>query len=731
MVNIFCRDVFVVLKPDKQFDSINCLGLEYAGIVVGLGPTAKKFKIGDRVMGCKFVDGALQSHIQIDEDVIFRMPDGVTFCEAATMPAAFATSYYCLVMTARLKKGETVLIHAGTGGVGLMAIQLAKAIGANIIATAGSRRKRAYLRNLGIRHVFHSRNTDFGNGIKKLTNGHGVQVVLNSLTSPGFKEASMSVCTKNGRFVEMSKLHVWSKEDVKEIRPDVEYTIIDLSDATKETWQEFWSASVDLMKNDKLRPISYMRFEACHIREALTYMQKAKHIGKLIVAMPRMIMKESRIEGVVKMFNEESTYLITGGLGGIGIELTKWMVNKGAKHIVLTSRRTPDENAQNIIDQLNSQGSNIVTISVDVGDYDQCAKLFEAIQDPKLNLPRLRGIFHAAGTLSDATYVNQSVETIQTTFQGKLYGAWNLHRLSEGYLLEFFTMFSSMAALLGPIGQGNYAAANAYLDALCHYRNSMGLCGQAINWGQWGEVGAAKNFSVPGVKAFKPSEGLLALDLIMKTQKTQVAVLDMDFSYVRKLTSNVGTYLEELKISKGNQNVTFSAKIAGFWDDFNASDTEEKKIATIKSYVSTILRQILKFDDEEVIDENAKFSEIGMDSLMMLEMKNFLQTMLGKNITMNVSELAELTTINKLATHVLILIAKNMEPVTDGFGTESVSLVESKEYNYFSPELRKIIEEDLILPENITATGHLESRQNQQNVTRLLLSGKRNSYSIF
>ncbi len=518
----------------------------------------------------------------------------------------------------------------------------------------------------------------------------------------------------------MSKLHVWTEDDVKQIRPDVDYTIVDLTTLEKSTWLSFWVSIEEYMSKDLLKPIPYTLFEAPCIREALVYLQKAKHIGKIIISQSKMVMRGSELEPDVKYFNENSTYLITGGLGGIGIELTKWMVKYGAKHVVLTSRRSPDDNAQKVIGELQAQGKNIVAMPLDVGDYEQCVTLFKRMQDKSLNLPRLRGVFHCAGTLSDATYVNQSLETFQTAFHGKVYGAWNLHLLTKDSNLEFFTMFSSMVSILGPIGLGNYAAANAYLDALSHYRHALGLCSLSINWGQWSEVGAAKHVNMPAVKPFTPNQGLLALEAIRGTQKTQIAVLDVDFQYVRKLTSNTGTYLEELQITKGNQGVAFNVKIGNFWDEFNSFNIEEKRDRLIRggSYRDQ--------DDDEAIDENQNFSEMGMDSLMMLEMKNFLQTMLGKNITMSVSEMTELTTVNKLASHVMQLI-KNSSDEESKCSKLTRQATTDQGITYFSPELKKIIEEDMVLPDSIEGDGKACS---PSEIRTILLTGMPNIFHL-
>lgn len=623
------RDIFTVLKPNEEFEKWNTMGLEFSGTVVSVGEKVGRWKVGDYVIGCNFAGGALPSHLCMEEDMVFGMPEQVTFCEAATIPAAFATVYYCLVMIADLKKGENVLIHAGSGGVGLFAIQVAKALGANIFTTAGCRRKRTFLKNLGVTHVFHSRNTDYGKQIPEVLKGQGIHVVLNSLTSPGFKEASLGCCAKGARFVEMSRLHIWTPEEVQALRPDVQYTAVDLTKVGKDVWQAVWGAVKEYMDRKLLNPIPFIQYDATCVREALFYMQKAKHIGKIIITMPEMVQKENEIIPKNSLFSDRATYLITGGLGGIGGELAKWMCQLGAKHLVLTSRNKPDERASKIITELNSKGCNLVPLCVDIGDFEQCEKLLQDISDPKLNLPRLRGIFHLAGCLQDATLTNQTLKMYKEVFQGKVHGAINLHRLTKDYNLEFFNLFSSMVSCFGPIGQSNYAAANTFLDALAGHRHSIGLCGQSVNWGQWGEVGLSKDIKVPAMRPFSPLAGLSGLEIIMRSQKTQVCVFDVDFTVVRKLTANIGAYLEELKIAKETQSVAFDVKINNFWEDFNACDSDEGRVGVIKSYVCQILKQILKLDDDEVIDVNQKFSEMGMDSLMMLEMKNFLQTMLG------------------------------------------------------------------------------------------------------
>lgn len=223
------------------------------------------------------------------------------------------------------------------------------------------------------------------------------------------------------------------------------------------------------------------------------------------------------------------------------------------------------------------------------------------------------------------------------------------------------------------------------------------------------------------MRPFSPSQGLSALEIIMRSQKGQVCVFDVDFTVVRKLTANIGSYLEELKIAKETQSVAFDVKINNFWEDFNGAEDAKRKQDVIKSYVCQILRQILKLDEDEIIDENQKFSEMGMDSLMMLEMKNFIQTMLGKNITMNVSELAELTSVNKLSSHLMGLIK-----TAKGEGEiEGKQEAEEEDSYSFTPSQKELIDQDMLLPDHVTAKDDSRALCKRSDIKTVLLTGKK------
>jgi NADPH:quinone reductase-like Zn-dependent oxidoreductase len=251
----------------------------------------------------------------------------------------------------KLKAGETILIHTATGAVGLAAIQIAQSIGANVIATAGRKAKRTYLKSQGVDHVFSSQNLDFEKGVLEATGGKGVDMILNTLTGPGFKEASLACCAKNARFIEIRKMNIFSPQEVNIKRPDVEYFLVDLL--------EFWVEDPNLFpdlgrpleeivmkENSSFKPLPVVQFSAEDVRSAFHYFEKAKHIGKVVLKMP----------SCGGMFDSNRTYLITGGCGGIGFEVCKWMCENGALNIVLMGRNPPKEKVQTQINALNNSG---------------------------------------------------------------------------------------------------------------------------------------------------------------------------------------------------------------------------------------------------------------------------------------------------------------------------------------------------------------------------------------
>jgi acyl transferase domain-containing protein/NADPH:quinone reductase-like Zn-dependent oxidoreductase/thioester reductase-like protein/NADP-dependent 3-hydroxy acid dehydrogenase YdfG/SAM-dependent methyltransferase/acyl carrier protein len=654
------RDVLVVLKPSEEFEDIGTVGYDFSGVVTAVGVKVTKRKVGDEVIGFNMHGEPLASHQNVDEDMLIPVPSNLTLEDAAALPAVLATSYVCLIKMAKITKEDTVLIHTGSGGVGLCSIRVAQKIGCKIVTTAGTARKRAFLKNPGVRYVFNSRNTNYEHDIREALGGQGVDVVLNSLTSEGFKEATLAVCNPDARFIEMSKLNVWNNEDVAALRPDVKYDIVDLTKSTKEEWLDYLGQVKSYTEETQLKPLPYVRFHAQDIRGALSFLQKAKHIGKIVCAMPEPLGSSGVSGWKNTCFNDRSTYLITGGLGGIGLEVAKWMVGSGARHVVLVGRNPPGEYANSVIDALNSveNGGNVQTLQCDVGDYIQCKAMLEEISRPGRNLPMLRGIMHAAGVLSDGSYDDQTWEKYSAAFNPKVNGGWNLHQLTLDYPLQHFVMFSSMAALLGSIGQSNHCSANCFLDALARYRNSMGLPASTINWGQWGQTGVAINVDVSWVKPFSTIQAISALEVTLRGQNVQVAVGEADIAYVRKQLHCSKRYLEDLKENNDSKKI-FGSEADGeaFWREYDATKGTNGKIDLVRKYLGTIIRTILRLDEEETIDPNTNFQDLGMDSLMLIEMKNNLQAILGSRAKISIGTLKDCKTINQASARLVELIS--------------------------------------------------------------------------
>ena len=455
------------------------LGEEFCGRILELGPDVEEFAPGDRVVGLAI--GSFRSELVTRAELVALAPEGLTVPELAAIPTAFVSAELSFDFTG-LASGDRVLIHTASGGVGLAAVQLAQAAGVEVFATA-SAPKQDFLQSLGIRHVFDSRTTDFGNEIMEATGGKGVSVVLNSLTGPGYIEASLSCLAPNGRFVEMSRRDIWSEQDMAAYRPDVAYWVLEV-DALKLRAPEVAGASlrrvVERFTSGELRPLVHSRWPMTEVGAAMDFMRSARHVGKNVMVMPPLASGRLRADG---------TYLVTGGLGGIGIAVADWLADRGAGAIVLNGRRPPDPEAEQAIEALRQRGASVRVELADVTSEEALDSMLQRLEE---DLPPLAGVIHSVGVLSDGALGNQSWERFEQVLWPKILGAWHLHRATLRKDLDMFVLFSSVTGVLGNSGQGNHAAANAFLDQLAGYRRSLGLPGQSIAWGAWSGLGEAE-----------------------------------------------------------------------------------------------------------------------------------------------------------------------------------------------------------------------------------------------
>lgn len=708
------RDVLNVLKPTEQFKErdFNTVGFDFAGEIKRLGSGVTKWKVGDVVFGVNFDGNALPSHTKIREEYIIAIPDHLPLCQASTLPVVFSTAYHCLVDIAKIKPTDTVLIHTGSGGVGLSAIDICRYFGVtNIITTAGSQRKRNYLKALGIQHIFHSRNTSYADEILRVTNGRGVDVVLNSLTSEGFKEASLRACTKGGWFLEMSKISIWSEEEIKKLRPDINYYLInfDISTVAPKDWHLRMNSLRQHFIDKRLpSPLPMIMFDAASIRQALVYLQKARQIGKVVCLMPEFTTEDGQRKLKIQMFNNSSSYMITGGLGGIGFLTCGWMIEKGAKYLILIGRNPPSEKVQQEISKFIAKGVCIEVILMDIGDKIKCKELFEQ-KITAMKFPILRGIMHCAGTLSDALVTNQNWEKMSAVFNAKVQGTINLHEYTKNQIMEFFVIFSSLSSLFGTPGQSNHAAVCNFEDTFAHYRHSIGLPATTINWGQWGECGVATEQDFPGIRPLTNLQGLAALEHALKMHRTQTCAVNVDsFLLWSKLVPQLSVYLDERvwKISTGSGGL--SIKSEQFWLEYDSKPGIEEKVVIVKEYARKILTSVLRLEEGEKLRDDVDLQEMGVDSLMFVEIKNALQALLGDRVTLNTSVLRECNTINLISDALVKQIeggdVKDLEPLS---------------YHQISELLKK----DCVLPDHIQKKDNLPEEVPVDKIATILLTG--------
>ena len=329
------------------------LGSECAGRIVSVGEGVEGLAVGDEVVALS--TNTFASHITCDNQFVLPIPPNLSMAEAATIPITFLTSEYALRHCASIRKGQRVLIHAGAGGVGMAAIQIAQSVGAEIFATAGNPRKRALLRSFGVTHVMDSRSLDFADQIMEVTSGKGVDIVLNSLNGE-FIPKSVSVLSEGGHFLEIGKAGIWEPDRFAKERPDAKYDIIFLGESIRDEPDLIRKMFIDLMDNVKqgiLKPLPRHDFPISKTIEAFRFMAAAKHIGKVVIH--RDVDDHTtwqRGSADPLSLEAEASYLITGGLGGLGFETAKFFAGNGAKNLVLVGRSAPKEEISLAIQEL-------------------------------------------------------------------------------------------------------------------------------------------------------------------------------------------------------------------------------------------------------------------------------------------------------------------------------------------------------------------------------------------
>lgn len=613
------------------------LGLACGGTVTAVGAGIDDFKPGDRVLA--IAPATLSSEVVIGAHTVAHLPDGLDFTAAATLPVAFVTVIYALGHLTQLKPGERVLIHGGAGGVGLAAIQYALHCGAEVIATSGSPTKRAFLRELGAHHVFDSRDLAFVDAVRQLTNGKGVDVVLNSLSGDAM-EQSLALLKPFGRFLELGKRDFFAgtRIGLRPLRHNISYFAIDIDTLAVErpdVATAIMRQTIDLIETGALRPLPYRRFSRAEVGDAFRLMQASGHIGKIVIDMaePERPALRPAAQSARFAVRGDGTYVVAGGLAGFGLATAEWLASQGARSLALLGRRgaaTPG--AADALVRLMAAGVDARAFACDVAD---AAALDETLAAIRRDMPPLKGVVHAAMALDDALLADLNATRLSHVMTPKLNGAQNLDRATRGDPIELFILYSSATASFGAPGQGSYVAANAALEGVARHRRSQGLPAMVVGWGPISDAGylashADARDALARRLAANPMparQALAALPDLWNSGEIVVDYASVRWDAARSLLPSLTspTFAEVVGVGGGDTGRDVRERLAG-------ASPDERKDIILGVLVEEVAR-ILSASATS-LDPHRSVAELGMDSLMAVELRLALEGRLGFNLPM-------------------------------------------------------------------------------------------------
>jgi acyl transferase domain-containing protein/NADPH:quinone reductase-like Zn-dependent oxidoreductase/acyl carrier protein len=636
-------------------------GDECAGIVRRVAPGVTSVAPGEAVVAV--APGCIGSRVRVHSLLVAPKPARLTFEEAASIPIAFLTAEYALNDLARLTAGETVLIHAAAGGVGLAAVQVAQRCGATVLGTA-SPEKHHFLLQSGVAQAFHSRELSFVDGVRAATGGQGVDVVLNSLSGE-FLERSLELLKPLGRFIEIGKKDIFANEalHLHAFRAARSFHAVDLAQvvSTRPTWiRERLAKVLKDFAEGSYRPMPHVTFACSRIVDAFRLMAQGKHVGKIVITFEERARLQSIRAAHPAPIRSDATYVITGGLTGFGWATAEWLVAQGARTLVLVSRTaSPRPPVAAILEEWRKQGIEVRVVRCDVADPASVHALFESLAE---ELPPVCGVFHSAMVLHDELLATAGRDAFAQVLAPKAQGAWNLHRETAPLDLDHFVLYSSCATLLGSPGQASYVAANRFAEALAALRRSHGLPAMAIGWGPLADFGVVSERTA--LARYVENVGLvgLARDTVFAWLKF---LLRRDVESVFVLQADWSRYGE------ANPTARSSDRFAALMNPRQQSHIEDelpRQLAAVApserlAIVSASLRRMIAAvlgADGATIDADTPLANLGLDSLMAFELKVKIEGELG--VALPLDRLAAGDSLHQLA---LLLVAQFEQGASD------------------------------------------------------------------
>ncbi|OMC21986.1 sulfolipid-1 biosynthesis phthioceranic/hydroxyphthioceranic acid synthase [Mycobacterium colombiense] len=648
-------DVLLAIGRYPSIDGdIPQLGMDFAGVVSAVGPDVTTHRVGDRVGGFS-KNGCWSTFITCDARLAVTLPRGLTETQAAAVSTSYAIAWYGLHDQARITSGDRVLIHSATGSVGRAAIAIARAVGAEIFATAGSEQRRELLRGLGIQHIYDSRSTDFAELIRRETDGYGVDIVLNSL--PGAAQrAGLEVLSIGGRFVEIGKRDVYANTRLGlfPFHRNLTFHYVDLALMSQSHPQRVGDLLGKVYRLVADGELPLPEITHCPLGDAATAVRAisaAEQTGKGVLD----VSKSGHTSVVVppeeaRPFRHDGSYIVTGGLGGIGLFLAEKMAEGGCGRIVLSSRSEPSPKALETIELIRAMGTDIAVECGDITEVGTATRLVSAAT--ATGLP-LRGVLHAAAVFENAMLANMTDELIDRNWAPKVHGAWNLHQATSTLPLDWFCLFSSAVGMVGSPGQGAYAAANGWLDAFARWRRTQGLPATGIGWALWAEVGRAAELRAgagddltPGRDgegtaiahwrdtAFTADEGGYAFQALLRHDRAYSAYATLAGTPWFAAYAHRSSFAELFR--SHDQRASEAGELL---NELYALPSEEWPVR-LRRMVSDAVSLILR----RTIDPDHPLAEYGLDSMGNLELRTRIEAETGIRVTTN-----DITTIQGLA----------------------------------------------------------------------------------